>query len=301
MHLLQWLGRWLAGHHALRWLGRTAMGRALIRLYRAIAPENIEGGARPGGFEIGILIVTCVGLTLTQFGGDERVFLDLFGDALREDLSARLPAGEGAAPLSAHEHPFYELFALLHWVAFCILGYVALPALWLKASGRSAIDGAYLRPGGFARHLGIYALLFGLVMVPVVIVSFQPIYQSIYPFYKQAGRSWADLIAWELAYGAQFFALEYLFRGVLLEGLRRWIGYGAVGVMILPYCMLHFMKTSSESLGAIIAGLVLGCLAMKYRSIWGGVLLHWGVAISMDVLSLAHQSQLPSRWMPPGW
>ena len=51
MHLLQWLGRWLAGHRALRWLGRTAMGRALIRLYRAIAPENLAGGAPPGGFD----------------------------------------------------------------------------------------------------------------------------------------------------------------------------------------------------------------------------------------------------------
>ena len=287
---------WLAGHRALRWLGRRCFGRTLVRLYRAIAPEDIEGGARLGGFEIGILLVTGVGLTLTQFGGDERVFLDLFGDALRDDLARRL-AAEGA---DVREHPFYELFALLHWVGFCVLGYVVLPALWLKASGRSVIDGGYLRPGGFVRHLGIYALLFGLVIIPVVLVSFQAVYQDIYPFYKKAGRSWADLIAWELAYGVQFFALEYLFRGVLLDGLRRWIGYGAVFVMVVPYCMLHFMKTSSESLGAIVAGIILGCLAMKYRSIWGGVLLHWGVAISMDLLSLAHRGQLPSRWMPPG-
>lgn len=275
-----------------------------LRIYRAIAPDDMEGGGRFGGFEAGILVVTCIGLTLTQFGGAERIFLDWFGDALRQDLAERLTAGgeSVAAELTyVRQHPFYDLFALFHWVGFCVLGYVVVPAIWLKMNGRSVIDGGYVRPGGFAQHLGIYGLLFGLVMIPVVIVSFQPVYQDIYPFYMKAGRSWLDLIAWELAYGVQFFALEYLFRGVLLDGLRKWIGYGAVFVMVVPYCMLHFMKTGSESLGAIIAGVILGCLAMKYRSIWGGVLLHWGVAISMDVLSLIHQDQLPDRWLPPGF
>ena len=40
------------------------------------------------------------------------------------------------------------------------------------------------------------------------------------------------------------------------------------------------------SIGAIFAGLLLGTLAMRTRSIWGGVLIHAGVAISMDVLAL---------------
>ena len=69
--------------------------------------------------------------------------------------------------------------------------------------------------------------------------------------------------------------------------------------MIIPYCMLHFQKTGSESLGAIIAGILLGGLAMRYKSIWGGVFLHWLVAISMDILSLAHQGRLPKEMFGP--
>ena len=84
----------------------------------------------------------------------------------------------------------------------------------------------------------------------------------------------------------------------MLSGLKKWLGFGAVFVMIIPYCMLHFQKTGSESLGAIIAGILLGGLAMKYRSIWGGVLLHWLVAIAMDLLSLSHQNKLPTNWFP---
>jgi len=278
--------------------------RPLAALYRAIAPDDMEGGGRFGRFEAGILIVTAIGLTVTQFGGAERVFLDLFGDWIKADLVERLTAAGdpiGASLAYAREHPFYDLLALTHWVAFCVIGYVVVPAIFLVICRRSLMDTGYVRPGGFTRHVGIYALLFGLVMAPVVAVSFEPTYQAIYPFYRFAGRSWFDLIAWELAYGLQFFALEFLFRGVLLEGLRRWVGYGAVFIMIIPYCMLHFQKTGSESLGAIIAGVILGCLAMKYRSIWGGVLLHWGVAISMDVLSLTHRGQLPTRLWPPGF
>lgn len=275
----------------------------LRRLYAAIAPDDPEGGGPLGRFEIGVLIICAVGLTITQFGGAERIFLDLFGDALREDVAATLTArGDpvGATLASPRDHDFYALLSLCHWVGLCVVGYVFVPLVWLAVNQRSLTRSTYVGVGGFTRHLGIYGLLFALVMVPVVIVSFEPTYQQIYPFYPHAGRSVFDLLAWELAYGVQFFALEFLFRGFLLDGLRRWIGYGAVFVMVIPYCMLHFQKTGSESLGAIVAGVVLGCLAMKYRSIWGGVMLHWGVAIAMDLLSLWHQDLLPTRWWPAG-
>jgi membrane protease YdiL (CAAX protease family) len=52
--------------------------------------------------------------------------------------------------------------------------------------------------------------------------------------------------------------------------------------------MIHYGKPMAETYGAIIAGVVLGTLAMRTRSIWGGVLVHCAVAISMDVLALGH-------------
>ena len=58
--------------------------------------------------------------------------------------------------------------------------------------------------------------------------------------------------------------------------------------------MIHFPKTAAESLGSVVAGLILGYLAMKSRSIWGGVALHWVIAIEMDVMSLVQKGQLPS-------
>jgi hypothetical protein len=61
--------------------------------------------------------------------------------------------------------------------------------------------------------------------------------------------------------------------------------------------MLHFPKTGVESAASVIAGLVLGVMAMRWRSIWGGVLIHTTVAVSMDLASLLQQGRLP----PPTW
>jgi hypothetical protein len=39
-------------------------------------------------------------------------------------------------------------------------------------------------------------------------------------------------------------------------------------------------------MGAIVAGCVLGFLALRHRSIWWGVALHYAIALSMDLLSI---------------
>lgn len=274
--------------------------QTLLRwIWTRLAPdfeaEQARATGRFGVHEAGVLGIACVALTAMQFGGAEQVFLSLFGEAL---TPPELAADPYIPPLMASRaHPWYELAGLSYWVAFCVIGYVLIPALYLRARGQRVRD-VYLGFRGFREHLGVYLGLYAAVMVPVVLISFTTEYQQIYPFYSHAGRSGFDLLAWELAYGLQFFALEFFFRGFLLEGLRRWLGYGAVFVMLVPYCMLHFQKTWTESIGAVVAGIILGVLAMRYRSIWGGVLVHWLVAISMDVLSLLHRGALPTRWWP---
>ena len=109
-----------------------------------------------------------------------------------------------------------------------------------------------------------------------------------YPFYRLAARSAFDLVAWELLYAAQFLALEFFFRGFMLAGLRRSVGVHAIWIMVVPYTMIHFGKPLPETLGAIFAGLILGTLALRTKSIWSGVLIHVSVALNMDLLALGH-------------
>ncbi len=62
--------------------------------------------------------------------------------------------------------------------------------------------------------------------------------------------------------------------------------------MVVPYVMIHFRKPMFETVGAVIAGSVLGVLSLRTGSIWGGFLIHIAVAISMDVAAMAIRGAL---------
>lgn len=160
---------------------------------------------------------------------------------------------------------------------------------------------AYLR---FMRHAGAQrssrnAVPFGLtlglflIMVPfVVFVAFTDSFQSTYPFYQHADRSAFDFIAWSLIYAAQFFALEFFYRGFLIHGLRHRFGVYSILISMIPYVMIHFGKPLPETLGSIVAGIALGAISYHYRSVWPAIALHVSIAFSMDLFSLSAQGRI---------
>jgi membrane protease YdiL (CAAX protease family) len=89
--------------------------------------------------------------------------------------------------------------------------------------------------------------------------------------------------------------LELFFRGFMAFGLARVMGSLALFVMVVPYAMIHGNKPLAECLGSIVAGIALGTIALRTGSIWGGVLLHCGVAWSMDLLALARTGRWPTQ------
>jgi hypothetical protein len=56
--------------------------------------------------------------------------------------------------------------------------------------------------------------------------------------------------------------------------------------MVVPYAMIHFHKPFLECLAAVGAGCILGVLALRFRTFWGGALLHILVAVTMDLLAV---------------
>jgi membrane protease YdiL (CAAX protease family) len=70
--------------------------------------------------------------------------------------------------------------------------------------------------------------------------------------------------------------------------------------MAVPYCMIHYGKPYLEAHGAIVAGVVLGSLAMRTRSIYSGFLVHITVALLMDLLALWKRGGLPTTLWAPG-
>jgi membrane protease YdiL (CAAX protease family) len=132
-------------------------------------------------------------------------------------------------------------------------------------------------------YIGMY-----LIVLPLIIyASTRTDFRNVYPFFRGAYRADMMLIViWECAYLFQFFALEFFFRGFLVIGLERYIGRLSVWVAMVPYVMIHFHKPLLEATAAIIAGIVLGEIARRTGSILGGVIVHSGVALTMDLLAL---------------
>jgi hypothetical protein len=189
----------------------------------------------------------------------------------------------------------------LWWVGGTTFSWVVLPWIgaWIVCRRFPRDYGLVATP---PRKLGPYAVMLG-AMVPVVFIAalWLPGFAQQYPLYDAgpAGWTWRYLLIYELAYGFQFFAAESFFRGWLCVGLSRSLGYRAVLVAMPPYVMVHFHKPMLEALAAIIAGLILGSFAVRTRSIWGGLLVHLGVAWSMDFASIAvggARGGFPTEW-----
>ena len=188
--------------------------------------------------------------------------------------------------------PQPDLYPHLYWGAFKLINYFLLPALCIKWVLRARIVDFGLstrhQPGVWKLYLGMLALVLPLAFA----VSFTEAFQRTYPKYPNAAVSLWGFAAWEFIYALQFFLLEFFFRGFLLFSLARHMGSVAIFVMVVPYAMIHFGKPPAECIGSVIAGIALGTIALRTRSIYGGVLVHCGVAIGMDLFALGQKGQL---------
>jgi uncharacterized protein len=187
-------------------------------------------------------------------------------------------------PLVAESH--LEIWGSLSWCASIALLYAFIPSLWIYWGLKESPWDYGWRWNKLHRHLMPYLLFFGLMLLPIIFAASTPAFQKSYPFFAYVKTSWMLFILWQLAYACQFVAVEFFFRGFMSFGLYRRFGSYAFLISSIPYCMIHYGKPMGESLGAIVAGIVLAHLAYKNRSIWGGALLHWLVALSMDLASL---------------
>lgn len=196
------------------------------------------------------------------------------------------------------DNGWYELVCYIWWTGCHLLGFVLLPWLMIRYLWQEKLVDFGWRLNDSQQHWRAYLLLLSPILLFVYIASLGNDFVNHYPFYDLAGRSWFDLLAWEFLYLSQFVFLEFFFRGFMLNALRPAIGANAVWVMCVPYLMIHFPKLWPEAFGAILFGLFLGILALQSRSIWGGVLVHAGVAVSMDIAALLRKGAIPEQWWP---
>ncbi|MEM9074282.1 MAG: CPBP family intramembrane glutamic endopeptidase [Myxococcota bacterium] len=245
-----------------------------------------DAGLGPDWRPFAVLAIGAVVLTVLEYFGDSPYFVHLVRGWAEDDPSWQ-------RILESNDLSFYSK---MWWTAFRFGGYFLIPALFVKFVLRERLRDHGLQLKGFRDHLWIYGVATAVVLVLVLIVSYDESFQRKYPMYRFAGQSWRDFFAWEAMYALQFFSLEFFFRGTWLRSLEPAMGGHAITAMVVPYCMIHFGKPWPETIAAIAAGLVLGTLALKSRSIWAGFLVHVTVAVSMDVAALLQTTGLPVDW-----
>lgn len=129
-----------------------------------------------------------------------------------------------------------------------------------------------------------------LIMLPIVaIASFSPSFIKAYPQYMPGNgevrlgiSKWLTCGIFEAVYGFDFILVELMFRGFLVIGLVKILGTRAILPMVAMYCFLHFGKPAGEAIGSIFGGLILGIVAYYGKNIWGGVVVHLGIAWMME-------------------
>ncbi len=231
-----------------------------------------------------VLFTTAVVLTLQHY-----VFsANRLTDAL--NLAERLGAAGLAEALrrpncSAQDR---QLAELIYWALGSLITYVAIPAAIVKLVFRQRLSDYGWKLRGMLRGAWIYLAFFAVMVPPLLLFAETERFQQTYPFYRLGADEslWPRFWIWEAFYVMQFFCLEFFFRGFMVHGTRHRFGFYAVFVMMVPYCMIHYGKPMPETFGAIGAGIALGFMSLKTRSVILGAVLHVSVALSMDFLSL---------------
>jgi len=130
-----------------------------------------------------------------------------------------------------------------------------------------------------------------LFLIPLVVgASFATDFQHAYPRCKFGfpehlgpGERQAFAGVFEVCYGADFVFVEFFFRGFMVLAFARLLGTRTIIPMVVVYSLIHFEKPLLEALSSIVGGLVLGVISSRTKSIYGGIILHLGIAYMMEI------------------
>ena len=134
-------------------------------------------------------------------------------------------------------------------------------------------------------------LLMLLIMLPLIaLASTQADFLAVYPKLKSVtaipaenGITWWHKLLFELSYGSDFISIEFFFRGFLILAFIKWAGKDAILPMACFYCTIHFGKPLGECISSYFGGIILGVVVYNTRSIYGGLLVHLGIAWLMEL------------------
>lgn len=178
------------------------------------------------------------------------------------------------------------LYEYLYWFIGDFVTLFIVPVLIIKLFIKEHLQDYGLKKGDHKTGIK-YSLIFLAIMIPIIwFVSTSSEFIQTYPQLNDAKYSWGLFLIFETGILLYMVAWEFIWRGFLLFGLEAKFGYYAVLFQMIPFVILHNGKPAIETFGAIIAGLALGILALRTRSILYCIITHAGVMFFIDLVSI---------------
>ena len=191
-------------------------------------------------------------------------------------------------PAQSLDYSFYyacfsNLISLFSIIIPCSILYIVIKTFHPEMYGLR-LNGANIK-----HYLGLI-----LIMVPIVWIASMGddflLYYKTKSFKSSSIPQNIKLIVYELCYGFDFLSVELLFRGFMVVALSKFVGKDAILPMVACYAFLHFGKPMMETIGSVFGGFALGVLAYKSRNIYGGLIVHLGVAWGMEIAAFSHMT-----------
>lgn len=188
-------------------------------------------------------------------------------------------------PVSKNDHWDQYWNDIFYWPLRLLMIIALLAILWRFFNRDRSVYGLIAKKTNWTPYI-----LMLLIMIPLIAAaSTQPDFQATYPKLKEvlplpegAHPGWWYTLLFELSYGSDFFSIEIFFRGFLVIGFIKWAGKDAILPMACFYCTIHFGKPMGECISSYFGGLLLGIVAYHTRSIYGGLMVHLGIAWLME-------------------
>ena len=170
--------------------------------------------------------------------------------------------------------------------------------LWLMPLSLFYVVSKSIRPENFYGlsfknfHFRPYIILY-VIMIPIILIAANT--SSFLEYYptlnlnrlhgQLAENKGLYFFIYELIYAIDFTMVEFMFRGFLVIGLSKLIGRHAIIPMAVLYMCFHFGKPTPEAISSLFGGYLLGILAFETKNILGGIAIHAGIALLMDIAS----------------
>lgn len=159
-----------------------------------------------------------------------------------------------------------------------------LPALYISFFEKRNLSDFGFSPVEGIKGLKLVGILFACAIPLYIIAARMPNFQAYYPIQKQAAYDWRYFGYFELTYGMYLFCWEFFFRGFMLFGMSRSMGWFAVIPQAVAFGVMHIGKPLPEVFASFAAGLILGIIALRSRSFLPCFVLHWASALAFDLL-----------------